>query len=63
MLVNMAVALFYFNNVFDGQFYPIQCMSKNNSPQEEKLCRYKLEALVVITALKKFKVYLHGTKF
>ena len=47
----------------DGKFYPIQCMSKKTSPQKEKLCGYKLEVLAAITALKKFKVYLHGTKF
>lgn len=47
----------------DGQFHPVQRMNKKTLPTEEKLCSYELEVFVVIEALKKFRVYLHDTKF
>lgn len=47
----------------DGQLHPVHYMSKKTTPQEEKYCSYELEVLAVVTALKKFRVYLFGTKF
>lgn len=47
----------------DGQLHPVYYMSKKTTPQEEKYCSYELEVLAVVTALKKFRVYLLGIKF
>ena len=47
----------------DEKFYPIHYWSKKTSVLEEKYCSYELEVLAVVEALKKFHIYLLGTKF
>ncbi|GBM82408.1 hypothetical protein AVEN_84833-1 [Araneus ventricosus] len=47
----------------DGKLHPIYHMSKKTSPVEEKYDSYELEVLAIITALKKFRVYLLGQHF
>ncbi|GBL79979.1 Retrovirus-related Pol polyprotein from transposon 17.6 [Araneus ventricosus] len=47
----------------DGKLHPIYYMSKKTSPAEEKYDSYELEVLAIITALKKFRVYLLGQHF
>lgn len=47
----------------DQQMHPVYYMSKKTSPVEEKYDSYTLEALAVMKALEKFRVYLLGIKF
>lgn len=47
----------------DDKFHPVYFMSKKTTPQEEKHHSYELEVLAIITALKKFRVYLLGVNF
>lgn len=47
----------------DNQFHPIHYMSKKTTPPERKYHSYHLEVLAIVTALKKFRVYLLGINF
>lgn len=47
----------------DSKFHPIYYMSKKTTPAEEKYSSYELEVLAIIQAVKKFRIYLLGTKF
>lgn len=47
----------------DGLFHPVQYMSKKNINLRGEVNSYELQVLAVIEALKKFHVYLHGTRF
>ncbi|GBN87134.1 hypothetical protein AVEN_105073-1 [Araneus ventricosus] len=47
----------------DGKLHPIYYMSKKTSPAEQKYDSHELEVLVIITALKKFRVYLLSQHF
>ncbi|GBM60122.1 Transposon Ty3-I Gag-Pol polyprotein [Araneus ventricosus] len=47
----------------DEKLHPIYYMSRKTSPAEEKYDCYELEVLAIITALKKFRVYLLGQHF
>lgn len=50
-------------NVSDEKFHPIYYASWKTSPTEKKYTSYELEILVVIKALKKFRVYLLNIPF
>lgn len=43
--------------------HPVYYMSKKTTPTESKYSSYDLEVLVVVIALKKFRVYLLGIQF
>ncbi|GBN58313.1 Retrovirus-related Pol polyprotein from transposon 297, partial [Araneus ventricosus] len=47
----------------DKNFHPIYYMSKKTTDAEKKYSSYELEALAVIEAVKKFRVYLLGIPF
>lgn len=47
----------------DGKLHPVYYFSKKTTPAEEKYSSYELEVLAVITAVKKFRVYLLGFPF
>ncbi|GBM19209.1 Retrovirus-related Pol polyprotein from transposon 297 [Araneus ventricosus] len=47
----------------DKNFHPTYYMSKNTTDAEKKYSSYELEALAVIEAVKKFRVYLLGIPF
>lgn len=47
----------------DGQFHPVYYMSKKTTPAERKYHSYYLEVLAIVTAIKKFRVYLLGIQF
>ncbi|GBM55522.1 hypothetical protein AVEN_16339-1 [Araneus ventricosus] len=47
----------------DENFYPTYYMSKKTTDTEKKYSSYELEALAVIEAVKKFRVYLLGIPF
>lgn len=44
----------------DGQLHPVYFMSKKTTEAEKKYSSYELEVLAVVSALKKFRVYLLG---
>uniref|UniRef100_A0A0A1WLR9 RNA-directed DNA polymerase n=1 Tax=Zeugodacus cucurbitae TaxID=28588 RepID=A0A0A1WLR9_ZEUCU len=47
----------------DQNFHPVQFLSRKTSQTEENYSSYELEVLAVITALKKWRIYLKGVKF
>jgi len=47
----------------DNKLHPVCYMSRKISDTERKYSSYELEALAVIEALKKFRVYLLGKTF
>jgi len=47
----------------NNKLYPVYYMNKKTSDAERKYTNYELEALAVVEALKKFRVYLLGRKF
>ncbi|GBN77289.1 hypothetical protein AVEN_170386-1 [Araneus ventricosus] len=47
----------------DKNFHPTYYMSKKTADAEKKYSSYELEALAVIKAVKKFRVYLLGIPF
>jgi len=47
----------------EGVLHPVHYMSKKTNAQQEKYSSYELEILAVVEALKKFRVYLLGSKF
>ena len=47
----------------DQNFHPTYYMSRKTTDAEKKYCSYELEALAVINAVKKFRVYLLGIRF
>lgn len=47
----------------DNQFHPVSYMSVKTSEQEQKWNSYELEVYAVIVALRKWRVYLLGSKF
>lgn len=47
----------------DSKVHPIYYYSKKTTPAEEKYTSYELEVLAVISAVKKFRIYLLGNKF
>lgn len=47
----------------DGCLKPVQYYSRTTTEQEQKYHSYELEALAVVEALKKFRIYLIGIKF
>ncbi|GBL89085.1 hypothetical protein AVEN_255222-1 [Araneus ventricosus] len=55
-------AVYCYKKPIYGKLHPIYYMSKKTSPAEEKYDIYELE-VAIITALKKFRVYLLGQHF
>ena len=47
----------------DGQFHPVYFYSKKTKAAEENYNSHELEALAIVNALKKLRVYLIGIKF
>lgn len=47
----------------EDQFHVVYFMNRKTSEAEKKLHSYELEALAVVQAVKKFRVYLLGVKF
>lgn len=47
----------------DNHLHPVYYMSCKTTDAKRKYSNYKLETLAVVEALKKFRVYLLGTKF
>lgn len=47
----------------DKHFHPIFFYSKRTTPQEEKYHSYELETLAIVSALRRFKIYLTGIRF
>lgn len=47
----------------DNQLHPVYFMSKKTTDAERKYSSYELEALAVVDALKKFRIYLLGNTF
>ena len=47
----------------DQKYHPVYFYSKKTKTAEEKYCSYELEALAIVNALKKLRVYLIGLKF
>lgn len=47
----------------DGKLHPVQYFSRKTSSDEQKYHSYELEALAVVKAVKKFRVYLLGQPF
>lgn len=47
----------------DNLLHPVYFMSKKTKPAERNYSSYELEVLAVIEAVKKFRIYLLGTKF
>lgn len=47
----------------DTKVHPIYYLSKKTTPAEEKYTSYELEVLAIINAVKKFRIYLMGSKF
>lgn len=47
----------------DGQYHPIYYMSHKTKPEERNYSSYELEALAIVRALEKFRVYLLGIEF
>lgn len=50
-------------NTVDEDFHPVYYMSRKTFDAEQKLHSYELEVLAIVTAIKKFRVYLQGLKF
>jgi len=50
-------------NSEDQQLHPIEYMSRKTTPAEQKYHSYELEVLAVVSALKKWRVYILGCKF
>lgn len=47
----------------DRKFHPIFYFSKRTTPIESKYHSFELETLVIIYALRRFRIYLYGIKF
>lgn len=47
----------------DGKMHPVYYYSKKTNEAEQRYTSYELEVLAIITALKKFRVYLYGIDF
>lgn len=47
----------------DGLLHPVHYMSRKTSEAERKFSSYELEVLAIVEALRKFRVYLLGSKF
>lgn len=47
----------------DGHFHPVFYFSKRTTPSESKLHSFELEALSIVHALERLKVYLQGIRF
>lgn len=47
----------------DGKLHPVYFFSRKTTPAEEKYTSYELEVLAIITAVKKFRTYLLGSRF
>lgn len=47
----------------DGKMHPVYYYSKKTKDAEQRYTSYELEVLAIITALKKFRVYLYGIQF
>ena len=47
----------------DGCMHPVHYFSRKTTPAQRKYSSYELEVLAIVESLKKFRVYLLGTKF
>jgi len=47
----------------DHKFHPVEFMSRKTNGCEEKYSSYELEALAIVNALKKWRIYLLGKCF
>ncbi|CAK9809206.1 Retrovirus-related Pol polyprotein from transposon 17.6 [Anthophora quadrimaculata] len=47
----------------DGKWHPVSFYSQRTIPEEERYHSYELEALAIVCALEKFRVYLLGIHF
>lgn len=47
----------------DDKFHPTHYLSHKTTPAEQKMTSYTLEALAIVRALQKFRVYLLGIDF
>ncbi|GFW38561.1 transposon Tf2-9 polyprotein [Trichonephila clavipes] len=50
-------------SIHDNQFHPVFYMSKKTSDHKRKYTSFELEVLVVVEALKKFRIYVLDTSF
>nr|XP_012146603.1 PREDICTED: uncharacterized protein LOC105663300 [Megachile rotundata] len=47
----------------DGKWHPVSYYSRKTTPEEARYHSYELEALAIVSALEKFRVYLIGIRF